>query len=326
MRIILIQTAWLGDNILSTPLVENLARVGLVDVMTLPKWTEVYKNNPFVEEIIPFDKHGKDNGFIGLHRISRKLRGRKYDFAIIPQKWWRSAIIAKLAGIPERIGFADAPAKNLYTTTVPYITEKHEIERLCELVRPLGLEPEIFAPKIYPSTEQILQAKRILSDLDGEKLVAIAPGSAWRTKIYTKYIQLAKILNDMNYKLLCIGSINDNNLCDKILPNSNKLNFAGKFSILETAAVLMHSSVLIANDSGAGHIASAVGTPVITIFGPTVPSQGFYPWGKSNKIIEISLDCRPCNPHGPRKCPLGHHKCMNDIPIEKIVEAVKLIV
>ncbi|MCD6595148.1 glycosyltransferase family 9 protein [bacterium] len=324
MKVILIQTAWLGDNILSTPLVQNLARIGSVDILTLPKWTEIYANNPFVQNIRPFDKHGKDKGFLGIRKISKKLCSRKYDAAVIPQKWWRSAIIAKLAGIPERIGFDDAPAKYLYTKTVPYLSEKHDVLRLCELVRPFGIVPEIFHPVIYPSEKHISTAQNILGNFDRKKLIALAPGSAWATKIYTKYPQLANELVAMGYTLLCIGSNNDIPLCNNVLHKSDRLILAG-LSILETAAILKKVSVLIANDSGSGHLASAVGTPVISIFGPTVPAQGFYPYGESNRIIEIPLECRPCNAHGPNKCPLIHHKCMNDIPIGKIIDAVKQI-
>ncbi|RKZ33843.1 hypothetical protein DRQ33_03415, partial [bacterium] len=254
-----------------------------------------------------------------------ELKLHRYDIAVITQKWWRSAMVAKFANIPQRIGFDDAPAKMFYTHTVPYPKDEHEIIRLLELVRPLGIEPEIIAPRIYPEQSHYGAADDFLNSLISNKIVGIAPGSAWKTKRYTKYPQLIRTLKDMNYISICIGNEADNYLCDNIINDADVGSYASKYtsnSILKTSALLSRIPVLVANDSGAGHIASAVGTPVITIYGPTVPEQGFYPWGKKNRIVQISLDCQPCDAHGPNKCPLSHHKCMNDIEINRIVDNI----
>ncbi len=325
MNILVIQTAWLGDNILTTPLVANLATFCDMDVLTIPKCVQVYENNPNVKHIIVYDKRAKNKGINGLRRIANELSCRDYDAAIIPQKWWRSAIAAKLAGIPMRIGFDDAPAKSLYTHRVTYRNEEHDIIRLCELIKPLGVTPEIVSPALYLSESDFSAIEEFIKLFHGRKTIAIAPGTAWETKRYPLFDKVAEILTEKGFSIVAVGTESEKELCKSIMEKANGIIFTGK-TILQTAALFTKVSALIANDSGAGHIASGVGTPVISIFGPTTPEMGFYPWGKHNIIVQNQIDCRPCSPHGSHKCPKKHHKCMRDIAPEVIVGKVQALV
>jgi len=325
MNILLIQTAWLGDNILTTPLVANLAKKNDVDVLTIPKCMQVYENNPNVKHIIAYDKHAKNKGIQGLRQIANQLSGHDYDAAIIPQKWWRSAIVAKLAGIPMRVGFNDAPAKSLYTHRVTYRNEEHDIIRLCELIKPLGVTPEIVSPTLYPSESDFFTIKEFIRLFHDRKTIAIAPGTAWETKRYPLFDKVAEIFTEKGFYVVAVGTESEKELCENVIKNSDGKVFTGK-TILQTAALFTKISALVANDSGAGHIASGVGTPVISIFGPTTPEMGFYPWGKNNVIIQNQIECRPCSLHGSHKCPKKHHKCMRDIAPEVITDNIQALV
>jgi heptosyltransferase-2 len=98
---------------------------------------------------------------------------------------------------------------------------------------------------------------------------------------------------------------------------------AGRTGIPELTALLARSRALLVNDSGPGHVASAVGTPVVAVFGPTVPAFGYTPYGAANRVVEHpDLECRPCDRHGPQVCPLGHHRCMRDLPPERVIAAL----
>ena len=319
MRILVIQTSWLGDNILTTPLVRNLSAVGEVDVLTLPRWSEVHRNSPYVHRILTFDKHGAHRGISGLTKMAKALASQKYDAAVIPQKWFRSGLLSVMAKIPVRVGFADAPARMFYTVRVPYPRREHELVRILQLARPLGIEPQIFAPQLFPAEENFAKIAPIVEKLS-PPAVAVAPGSAWETKRYPYFGEVVRILARSGIDVVCIGTKSEENLLRETAGEKGKIFVSN--SILDSAALMSKISVVVANDSGAGHIGSAVGTPVVSVFGPTVPQQGFYPWGERNRIVQIPLECRPCSPHGPKKCPLGHHRCMRDIPPEKVAAAV----
>ena len=319
MAILVVQTSWLGDNILTTPLVYNLARADVVDVLTLPAWREVYENNPAVRRILVFDKRGEHRGINGVRRVARLLSGRDYEWAVHPQKWFRNALVTALAKIPRRVGFADAPARMFYTHKVKYPLSEHELVRLLELARTVVGEPEVVPPQLFPTWQNFEHIEKILNKLK-RPIVAVAPGSAWATKRYPFYDRVVEILVRRGVNVVCVGTPGEDELIRRVAGTYAEV-FISR-AILDTAALFKSVDLLVANDSGAGHIGSAVGIPVVSIFGPTVPEQGFAPWGEHNRIVQVPLKCRPCNPHGPEKCPLGHHNCMKKISPEMVVQAV----
>jgi heptosyltransferase-2 len=103
-------------------------------------------------------------------------------------------------------------------------------------------------------------------------------------------------------------------------------NLAGRTRPPELTALLARSRAIVTNDSGPGHVASAVGTPVVAVFGPTLPAFGYTPWGARNRIVEHhALACRPCSSHGPQVCPLGHHRCMREIAPADVLRALDAV-
>jgi len=322
-NILIIQTAWLGDNILTLPLVSNAAKIGKVHILTIPQWADVYRNNPDVSSIITYDKHRAERGISGIRRKGFSLRKMNFDVALLAQKWWRSALVAGLANIGVRIGFDDAPAKKFYTHTVEYDRNLHESERLLNLLKPLGVEPEMVAPKLFPTNDDEKQAHKILrrQGWNGEETIAIAPESAWRTKRYPHFVEVVKILANSGFSVMLIGAERETeNFFRKNLSVNKHIFFIFGKKLLVVASALKNAGVLISNDSGAGHIGAAVNVPVLSLFGPTVPEQGFFPIGEENRIVQKNLPCRPCSAHGTEKCPLGHHRCMTEIEPEEIAQ------
>ena len=318
---LVIQTAFLGDVVLTIPLLQALAeRHGAVDVVTTPGAASLIETHPAVRRVVRWDKNG--NSGPGAWGLGRELRAAGYERAYLPHRSFRSALIAKLTGAPERIGFADAPfpARLLYTHTVPRPVDQHESRRLLAL---LGDVVAGGAWQLVTTAEDDAKATgwlRARGIADG--FVALAPGSIWGTKRWPYYPGLAAALGR---QVVVIGGPEDAPLGTAIEAASGKAKSAvGQLSLRESAALLKHAALLVTNDSAPLHLATAVGTPVVAIFGPTVPAFGYGPINRGDRVAEVSMACRPCSLHGPQVCPLGHHNCMKGQSVEAIMAQVEL--
>ncbi|HEX6598577.1 MAG TPA: lipopolysaccharide heptosyltransferase II [Gemmatimonadaceae bacterium] len=323
---LVIQTSFLGDTVLTTPLLAQLANRGPVDVVTTPASAALLANHPAVRTIIPFDKRGSERGIRGVLRLARRLRRAHYDLALLAQGSWRSAALAFLARIPERVGFDSSAGKLLYTTRVPYRDDLHHAARLLMLGRPNGREPtpEEMRPSLSPGEAERVAVDALLSrhGVQGrERLVGIAPGSVWGTKRWPYYPQLAQLLAPHG-RVVVLGSSNDSPLADAVTAaEPSAIDATGELSLLASAELIGRCGVVVTNDSAPLHLASAMGTPTVAIFGPTVPDFGFGPLAPRASVVgEDTLPCRPCDRHGPQHCPLGHHRCMRDLPPHLVAE------
>jgi len=333
-RILVIQTAFIGDVVLSLPLVQVLRKnfpTAKIDFMLIPRTAELLRNHPDVDELIIFDKKGKDKGIKGIIKMVRIISKGNYDVAFIPHRHFRSAIIPFLAGVRIRVGFDKSAFKFLYTYVVEY-RQIHEIERNLSLLEPFGIKVNMKElPNLYPSDYDKFYIDGLLSGVNS-RIISIAPGSVWETKRWLKerFAELARFLSDDNFVVALIGGEEDFKLCEEIrrMSGSEKvLNFCGKLSLLQSAELIRRSIVLVSNDTAPMHIAVAMRTPVVAIFGSTVPKFGFYPYGEKDRIVQVeNLYCRPCGIHGRRKCPEGHFKCMRLIETEKVYLEVKNLI
>jgi heptosyltransferase II len=316
---LVIQTSFLGDTVLTTPLLAQLANRGPVDVVTTPASAALLANHPAVRAVIVYDKRGGDRGIRGLLRLARRLRASRYDVALLAQGSWRSAVLALLAGIPSRIGFTSSTGRWLYTKRVPYRDDLHHAARLLMLARPNGREPlpEELRPTLAPGDAERSAVDTLLAQhavQPGQPLVALAPGSVWATKRWPYYPELAKLLAS-RARLVVIGSGADAPFAQAILAaDPSAIDATGRLSLLASAELIGRCGVVVTNDSAPLHLASAMGTPTVAIFGPTVPGFGFGPLSPRASVVgRDTLPCRPCDRHGPQRCPLGHHRCMRDI-------------
>jgi heptosyltransferase II len=328
---VVIQTSFLGDAILTTPLLAQLARRGAVDVVTTPAASSVLTGHPAVRSVIVFDKHGAHAGLVGLTTLAARLRKAGYDSAFLAQGSLRSAALAFLARVPERIGFATSAGSWLYTTKVPYRDDLHHAARLLLLSRPNGREPTVeeTRPTLAPGSAE----REMVDDLlrrngvaPGERLIALAPGSVWATKRWPYYPQLAEQLADAG-RIVIVGGREDSPLALEIreaVPDA--VDATGMLPLLASAELIARSAVIVTNDSSPLHLASAMRTPTVAIFGPTVPDFGFGPLSPSQTVVgHEALACRPCHRHGPRRCPLTHFRCMRELTPELVAERTRTL-
>jgi len=323
---LVIQTSFLGDTVLTTPLLAQLANRGPVDVVTTPASAALLANHPAVRTIIPYDKRGSERGIRGVLRLARRLRREHYDLALLAQGSWRSAALAFLARIPERVGFDTSAGQLLYTTRVPYRDDLHHAARLLMLARPNGREPsaEEMRPSLAPGEAERSMVDSLLARHGvtvRERLIGLAPGSVWGTKRWPYYPQLAQLLAP-HARVVVLGSSNDSPLADAITTaEPSAIDTTGQLPLLAAAELVGRCGVVVTNDSAPLHLASAMGTPTVAIFGPTVPDFGFGPLAPRASVVgEDTLPCRPCDRHGPQHCPLGHHRCMRDLAPELVAE------
>jgi len=319
---LVIQTSFLGDVILTTPLIAELARRGPVDVLATPLGATALANNPDIRHVIRYDKRGTYGSALGLWQTVKEVRvSRPYDAAYLAQGSFRSGLLAMLTGAKERIGFASSTGRVLYTHQKPYRPELHHAERLWSLAMSDCADPptpDQIRPRLYPGDADRQVIDRLLrrTDANGEPFVAIAPGSAWGTKRWPYYVELARKLVD-EFHIAIIGSKVDLDTATRIaegLPSERVINGVGDLSLLASAELIGRAQAIVTNDSAPQHLASAMGTPTLAIFGPTVPEFGFGPLAERSAVAgHASLSCRPCHRHGPQRCPLGHWRCMREL-------------
>jgi heptosyltransferase-2 len=323
---VVVQTSFLGDTVLTTPLIAYLAERGPVDVVLTPAAAPLLANNPSLRNTIVYDKRGRDRGIGGFVRLARRLRGNGYGRAYLAQGSARSAGLVLAAGVGERIGFQTSAGKRLYTSRVAYIENDHHAARLMRLAAgAAALTPAMLRPRLYPGDVDQHAVDALLSQCgwNGEPLIAFAPGSVWATKRWPHYAELAELIDG---RIAIIGSAADSELASAIAKaaGARLIDATGKLSLLASAELIARAAVLVTNDSSPLHLASAMGTPTVAIFGPTVPEFGFGPLAPRSITLGITtLACRPCDRHGPQRCPLGHWRCMREITPRRVADAVQ---
>jgi len=336
---LVIQTAFLGDVVLTTPLLEALAaRHGPVDVVTTPAAAPLVETHPAVRHVIPYHKKGRDGGPGGLLRLARALRAERYEWAYLPHRSLRTALVAWLARIPRRVGFEDGWPR-FYTDVRPRPKAGHEVDRLLALAQPaVPALPALTggamgggAMTLTATAEDRAATEAFLGAHDVEApFVALAPGSIWGSKRWPYYGELAQRLA-RSMGIVVVGGPEDVGLAEGIVRaveggggRWRAVNGCGKLTLRQSAEAIRRAAVLVTNDSAPLHFAQAVGTPTVAIFGSTVPAFGFGPRGPRDQVVELDgLPCRPCSAHGPPSCPLGHHRCMRALTVEDVLHAIE---
>jgi len=323
---LVIQTAFLGDVVLTTPLLDALAaRHGPVDVVTTPAAAPLIETHPAIRRVIPYDKKGRDRGLGGLLRLARALRAERYECAYLPHRSLRTALAAWLARIPRRVGFDDG-WRSLYTDVRRRPKQGHEIDRVLALA---GVAMHRARPALHvtladrTATEGFLREHGI-----AERFVALAPGSIWGSKRWPYYRELAERLA-ARVGILVVGGPEDAGLAADITAavarsGGQAVSGCGRLTVRQAAEAIRRAAVLVTNDSAPLHLAQAVDTPTVAIFGSTVPSFGFGPRGPRDRVVQVDgLPCRPCSAHGPPSCPLGHHLCMKSLSVQDVLQAIE---
>lgn len=337
-KILVIQTSFLGDTILTLPLIKSIKKSfpdAVVFCLTIPQNSDVFSGNKDISGIITYDKHGKENGVSGFIRKLKEIKQEHFDVLISAHRSMRTSLLVLFSHIPLRIGFSDSAMPFVYNRIVERDPHIHEAERNLSLLNPLniGKEKWSYDAELYCPEEakafcgNIFEAYGVRTELK----IGINPFSIWPTKKWPKenFKALAqRIINELHGRVFIFGLERDKEEASFIKgDNECIINLAGKTKLKELFCLISQMDVFITNDSGPMHIACAYNVPTVAIFGPTVPEFGFSPWGKRCAVMERKgLRCRPCGKHGSFHCREGHFKCMLDISVDEVFAAVKRFV
>lgn len=315
-KILVIQTAFIGDVVLATAMVEKLARYfpgAQIDFLVRKGNESLLANNPHISNVLIWNKKEKKTAH--LFKVIGTIRKTKYDTLINLQRFFSTGFITAFSGAKTTIGFDKNPLSFLFSKKVPHIIStvapyKHEVERNNDLIASFT-DSALSKPKLYPSAGDIATVQQYTQ----KNFITMTPSSVWFTKKYPfeKWIDLINAIPS-TYNIYLLGGKENIEECEAIRTASTNANvtvLAGKLSFLQSAALMKVAIMNYVNDSAPLHFASAVNAPVSAIFCSTVPAFGFTPLSDKSFIIETpeALPCRPCGLHGKRECPLQHFKC-----------------
>ncbi len=333
-EILIIQTAFLGDAVLTTPLLdvlkEKFPKSRLV-VLCTPEVQDIFSSSKASPEIILLDKRGKERSWLAKWKLIQQIKARHIALAIIPHRSVTSALIAFLAGIPRRVGFSASQGRFLLTDIVPFRWGVHDVERNLALLNVFGVElaSRDLWIKAEPEIVQKITARLAESQIAPmDTLIGIHAGSVWATKRWLPegFAAVAdRLIGELKAKVVFVGGAKDEGLMREILSamKQKPLNWIGKTNLKELIAVISRCQAFLTNDSGPMHLAVAARVPTVALFGPTTKELGFFPYGTGHIVLEKDLSCRPCSLHGANRCPLGHFHCMKDITPQEVFEAMK---
>lgn len=335
VRILIVQTAFLGDVVLTLPLVaavRQLAPQARLEVLTIPANASVLQGQPGVDAVLTYDKRGGQRGMRGLLQMSRAIRSRAYDVVVSPHRSLRSALLVAASGSGRRLGFRQWWTRWAYTATAPRPAQGHEVVRNHELVKLLDAEapvPGRFRLQLEAGRHQ--QAAQALAQAGvgkGDVVVGLVPGSQWGTKRWPAD-HFAALIEQITAwpgtHAVIFGGPQDRDIADAVVAacRAPVIDLVGKTSLRELPAYMAQCDAVVSNDTGPMHIAAALGKPVVTLYGPTTPALGFSPYGVAWEEASVaSLSCRPCHAHGPKRCPLSHWRCMRELQPAQVAERV----
>lgn len=329
-KFLVIQTAFIGDVVLATALVEKLAQYypeAQIDFLVRKGNESLLQNNPHLHEVLVWNK--KEKKIKNLFAVLSQVRKNGYDKVINLQRFFATGLLTAFSGAKESIGFDKNPLSFLFSTKVRHVISKengikHEVERNNDLIR--SFTDDVFnRPKMYPSANDVAA----IESYTHRPCVTMTPGSVWFTKQYPveKWIELISNF-PKTYAVYLLGGKENAAECEHIknrVVNSNVQVLAGKLSFLQSAALMRKAAMNYVNDSAPLHFASAVNAPVTAVFCSTVPAFGFTPLSDRSFVIETEehLSCRPCGLHGHKACPQQHFKCALTIQTSRLIETLE---
>lgn len=324
---LIIQTAFIGDVILATALIEKLAKSypqGSIDFLVRQGNESLLKNNPHVREVLIWNK--KKDKIRNLLKLILSIRKKRYDVVINVHRYSSSGLITTLSKAKMKIGFAKNPLSLFFTHRFEHSwnSNLHEVERNQKLIEAIT-DSRHSLPRLYPSQQDYIKIR----EYQVGSYVCIAPNSVWYTKqwLFEKWIEFIIDVANQVDKIYLLGAPSDRDVCDHIKSKSGinrVVNLAGALSFLESAALMKHARMNYVNDSAPMHIASSMNAPVTAVYCSTVPSFGFGPLSDRSYVIETKekLTCRPCGLHGHKACPQKHFKCAETIAVQQLIDCM----
>jgi heptosyltransferase-2 len=327
---LLIQTAFIGDVILMTALLEYLHQTEPatpVDVLVRRGNGGLLAGHPHVRNVLIWDK--KHRKYAALWDLLGQIRAAKYGRVVTLQRFASTGFLTAFSKAKERIGFAKNPLSRFFTHRVPHHIGDgtHEVVRNLRLLTD-ALPTPLVPPRLYPSAADEAAVAPYTAN---RPYICMAPTSVWFTKQYpeAKWLELLTAL-PQNVAVYLLGGPPDVVACERLAAASGRANvtsIAGKIGLLASAALMRGAVMNYVNDSAPMHLCSAVGAPVTAIFCSTVPAFGFGPLAPVSFVVETKelLECKPCGLHGHGACPLGHFRCAHSIEVGQLLATLPVI-
>jgi len=330
-KFLIIQTAFIGDVVLATVLIEKLHVYfpdAEIDFLLRKGNEQLLTGHPFLHEILIWDK--KQNKQKNLFRVLKRIRKNRYDKVINVQRFFATGVLTAFSGAKESIGFDKNPLSFLFSKKI-----KHQVggdQFIHETIRNLALirdftDDVIYKPKLYPAAADY----NSVDAWTHTKFITLSPASVWFTKQFpaSQWISFIKNIPE-GFSIYLLGGPGDVALCQSIHEASHRHDFkvlAGSLTFLQSAALMSRASMNYVNDSAPMHFASAMNAPVTAVYCSTVPEFGFGPLSDIRHIVEIDqpLYCRPCGLHGYAACPEGHFKCALEIKQQQLINTLPLV-
>ena len=329
-KILVIQTAFIGDVVLATAMLEALhqkAPETSISILVRKGNEALFHAHPFIDQVLVWDK--KQHKYGNWLQLLITIRNSQFDVVINVQRYAATGLWTALSGAKMKIGFDKNPFAFLFTNKIVHQSVGnglHETERNHALLLPMGNFSNA-KPALYPS----LQDQKVVEGYQTAPYLCMAPASVWYTKQFPMH-QWVKLLNSIPFEgpIYLLGGPGDKSLNDQIMQavkKENLVNMAGRLSFLASAALQKGAVLNYVNDSAPMHFASAVNAPVVAIYCSTVPDFGYGPLSDTSFIIETkqALSCRPCGLHGKKQCPLKHFNCAETITMEQIYQPLQQV-
>jgi heptosyltransferase-2 len=327
-RFLIIRFSSIGDVILTTPLIRCLQAEYpecRIDFLVKKEFSVVLSQNPYISNIITFDKNA---GKSELKRVRNLVRQNAYTHVLDIQKNIRSVYIssgsgARVTGFSKKLLARDLLIRfgiNVYREIKPVYL------RYFESASELGVEYDGKGTEVFPPDSEAKMVSDLLEHnkyLSGTPILAVAPGAQWENKRWpvSGFAAAADTFcAHTGAKTILIGGPGDTEICNSVqsLMKTPSLNLAGKLSLMGSAALLGRSAMVFTNDTGMLHMAQAMKTPVVAVYGPTTRELGFFPIADKSRVAEADVSCRPCTQKGLHHCPKKHFRCMNEIKPENV--------
>ena len=315
MNILVKGNNWLGDAVMSLPTLQSLKEMSprsRVTVLSKPAFVDLYRGAPYVDEVLPHQR----GGMARWMKTVRELKSRRFDAAILLPRSFSAAFLAWSVRIPRRIGYAGSGRTKLLTETPEPLGRRHRVYQYHHLLSALGTPPAVEPPRLAPPADAVAWARETLP---GGPWIGLNPGATYgaaKQWFPDRFIELGRRLAGRG-KLVVVGGPAEAELGDRVARGIDGRSIAGRTTISQLAAAIGRCSLFVTNDTGPMHVADAMGTPMVAVFGPTdwVVTP---PFGRNHTIVRHEIECSPCL---RRTCPLGHHDCMKKIPVDQVEKA-----
>lgn len=328
-RVLVIQTAFLGDVVLTTPLFRAVRRLWpdrRLDALVTPQAAALVAEDPHLDRVLTYDKKGGES----FGSVLRTVRAGRYDVVLAPHRSPRTALLCLLSGIRVRVGFADAGLSRAYNRRVVRPRDLHEVDRNLSLLEGVGARaaPDDRRLHVGYTERERAEVATVLEEAGigpEEPVVALAPGSVWATKRWDPkgFAAVGRGLRERGFRVALLGGPDDREVTATVARGigTGATDAAGRTGLKALAAWMDRVRLVVTNDSSPLHVAAARGTPTVAVFGATTRGLGFGPFHGRSRVVETALECRPCGLHGGERCPEGHFRCMGDIAPEAVLRA-----